>query len=163
MCNSKLNEKPCIYSRLNKRLREAMLARDREMSTMIRAIKAKVEEYEVAHKMARNEMPNDRVMVTVIQAHKKSLEKGILQLKKGGEKSNDLVEEYTKEINLCDGYLPSVEDQKKEIVRIVDNAVSELNATSLKQMGRVIGHIMKNNIGLDGKLVKEAVLEKLKE
>jgi len=153
----------CIYSKLNKKLKEAMLAKDREMSVIIRGIKTKVQEYEVAHKMDRDEMPNDRVMVTVIQAHKKSLEKGIFQLKKGGDKSHDLVEEYTKEINFCNEYLPSEEDQKKEVVQIVDETINELEATSLKQMGRVMGHIMKNNVGLDGKLVREIVSEKLKE
>ena len=154
---------PCIYDKLNRKLKKAMLAKDRETTNIIRAIKAKVEEYEVAHNMDRNETPHDGVVATVIQTHKKSLEKAVAQMVKAGARSCELVREYNMEIAFCSQYLPTEDVQREEIAQIVDEAISELGVTSLKQMGRVIGHIMKNNDGLDGKIVKEAVSEKLKE
>jgi uncharacterized protein YqeY len=102
-------------------------------------------------------------MVTVMQAQKRSLEKAISQLEKGGEKAHDLIEEYNKEISLCNEYLPSEDDQVDEVVRLVTEAMNASNCAGYRHIGSVIGSIMKNNVGLDGKLVREVVSKKFKE
>jgi len=151
-----------LYKSLMIELRQAMLAKNYETTTMIRGIKAKVQEYQVANRLDRDLEPSNDIMVTVIQAHKKSLEKAISQLEKAGDRAADLVKEYKTEIAFCDTYLPSIEDQQTQISNLVAEAIKDLNITGLKQLGQAMGHIMKNNSGLDGKLVKETIFEQIK-
>jgi uncharacterized protein YqeY len=151
-----------LYEKLNGELKKAMLAKDRETSNIVRGIKAKLQEFEVASGADRSIMPPDAVVLKVIMAHKKSLEKAIVQLKKVGDRSANLIKEYKTEIAFCDTYLPSSEDQQAEISRVVDETIESLGINNLKQLGQAMGHIMKNNASLDGKLVKEAIFNKIK-
>jgi uncharacterized protein YqeY len=52
---------------------------------------------------------------------------------------------------------PSIE----ELAALVDAAVKELGAVDMKAMGQVIGHVMKNNPGLDGSTVSHLVRGRL--
>jgi uncharacterized protein YqeY len=155
--------KSSIYDTLNNTLREAMLSKNRVKADMIRAIKARLEEYEVSHGLDRSKTPNDEHMVKVLQAHRKSLEKGIAQLEKGGQKAFALIDSYKEEIKLCELYLPNTTEQREEVTKAVSEALGVLNVDHQKKsIGLVIKHVMANNPHLDGRLVKEVVLEKLK-
>jgi len=149
-----------IYEMLNKELKEAMKSKNELARSYIRSIKSKLTEYLVANNLDRSVVPEDYILVTVISLHKKSLEKGIQQLEKGGEKSVNLINEYKNEIQFVEKYLPKLEIDN-EVLKYVEEAIKELKVTDMKQAGKVVGHIMKNNKGLDGKMVKELVAKKL--
>lgn len=146
-----------IYDQLNKMLRESLIGRDEITKNYIKSIKARLTEYCVANNMERNDTPTDDTMITVISAQKKSLEKAVKQLEKGGDRSLELVTEYKGEINFCNKFLPNEEDAKTDVEQLVDEAISVVGTN----IGRVMGHIMKNNKSLDGSLVRSVVTKKL--
>ena len=152
-----------MYAKLRKKIKNAMLTKDKETLSMARSLKSKVEEYMVANRMDRELDPDDETIVTVLQAHKKSLEKAVAQLEKGGDRSADLCKEYNMEIELCNEFLPSLDDQKNKVAVIVNLAIEEFGPVDAKSVGKLIGQIMKNNEGLDGKLVRSIIMEKIKE
>jgi len=149
-----------IYERLNEELKEAMKNKNELARSYIRLIKSKLSEYLVANNLDRSVVPEDEVLITVITLYKKSLEKGIQQLEKGGEKTINLINEYKNEIQFIEKYLPKLEIDN-EVLKYVDKAIQELNVSDIKQAGKVVGYIMKNNKGLDGKMVRELVMDKL--
>ena len=148
-----------IFEQLNKKLREAMFAKDADSKNYIRSIKTRLTEYEVANGLARDIVPSDNVMVELISAYKKSLEKAIKQLEKGGEASLHLVTEYKSEIEFCDQFLPDKSEALGDLEHVVNEAISNVG----DNVGKVMGYIMKNNKSLDGSLVRAAVMKKLQE
>ena len=86
-------------------------------------------------------------------------EESIEQFKAGGR--SDLVEKETKEIEVLRSYLPE-SLTKEEIVKIVDETIRETQASSLKDLGRVMKAVMpKLTEKADGKLINELVKERL--
>ena len=150
-----------LYEKINNDLKEAMRNRNSEIANSLRIIKSRISEYLVQEKLKRDVVQDD-VVITVITSHKKSLGKAIDQLLKGGEKANNLIEEYKREIGVCNMYLPDDSQLSKNLEEIVVKAISELGVNDEKQAGRVVGYIMKNNSGLDGKMVKEVVFKKIR-
>lgn len=152
-----------IYCELNNELKIALKGKDEETKNYVRSIKAKIDEYLVANRLDREKAPGDDIVAIVIAAHKKSLEKGVAQLEKGGERSAGLVGEYKGEIEFCEKYLPDASEEESAVETIVDEAIKELGVSNVKQAGRVIGHIMKTHkdIQLNGATVKNVVMKKL--
>lgn len=154
-----------LYEKLNKELKKAMLEKDKNVCDIVRGLKAKLQEYQVAHKLDRSVNPQDEVVLTVLQSHKKSLEKAIEQFGES-DRTKNLIEEYNKEIAFCETYLPKAEEQAAKISAMYNEALEVLNIDIKlldKMTGKITGYIMKNNSGLDGKLVKEFILNKIKD
>lgn len=145
-----------MYSKLNEMLKEAIRNKDEDTKNYIRSIRSKITEYCVASNINRNETPNNELVVKVISSHKKSLEKAIKQLKRGGEKSIPLIDEYNKEILFCEQFLPD----EKEIIASIEKVVEEVIKEVGNDTGKVMGNIMKN-YNFDGKIVKSVVMTKL--
>jgi len=148
-----------LYEKLNTQLKEYMKTNNTVAKDIIRNIKSRITEHLVANRLPHDEV-SDEIVVQVITAYKKSLEKAVVQLQKGGEKSDHLVCEYSNEIKFCEKYLPDASETEAKTLEIIEAAIAELGETN--KIGRVIGHIIKNNEGLDGKLVKKLVSRKLR-
>ena len=144
-----------ITNKLNKIFIEAIKNKDIKRF-YIRNIRTRITEYLVANKLPRDVAPSDELVIEIISKYTKSLEKAIKLMGTGS-----LVDEYQLEIAFCSQFLPNEEDQKKEIEEKVKEVIEELNAGP-KDMGKVMGIIMKNN-NFDGRIVKEIVIKQLKE
>ena len=73
----------------------------------------------------------------------------------------DLVGKETKELAVLEKYLPN-QLSVDEIKKIVDYEIKTLGATEIKDMGRVMAHVMANVKGqADGAFVSSIVKEKL--
>jgi len=149
-----------IYEELTSKLKQAMRDRDSKMANSLRVIRSRIGEHLVKNRLPRDVIPDD-IVVMVLSSYKKGLQKAIDQLSSGGERAQDLISDYKAEIEFCEQYLPDDSQEFLRLESIVGDAIGELGVSDVKQMGRVMGHIMKNNSGLDGKLVKEIVLKKL--
>lgn len=145
-----------IYDELTNMLKVAMISKKENVKNYIRAIKSKITEHCVASNLNRNEKPNDELVIKVISAHKKSLEKAIKQLERGGDKSINLIAEYKDEISFCEQFLPNEEKVINEIEKVVDEAIRQIGNNT----GKVMGYVMKN-YNYDGKLVKSVVIRKV--
>lgn len=140
-----------MFNKLNSRLKNAIKSNNTQEKDFCRNIKAKISEYLVSLSLPRDKV-SDEVFLKVVASYKKGLEKAVEMI----GKHNELVEQYNQEINWCEDLLPKTlgEEEVKKLVLIAIDKVG-------KNTGKVMGEIMKNNKGLDGKLVKKIVNEAL--
>lgn len=95
------------------------------------------------------------VVKRLVKQRKDSIE----QYKTGGRQ--DLVEKEEAELALITPYLPTTLSQEATEA-LVDKVIVSLGEVTLKDMGRVMGAVMKESAGqADGQLVREIVAKKL--
>ena len=96
---------------------------------------------------------DDSKIIEIIAKEVKGKKDALVDFEKGGRQ--DLIDQTNQEIEILSKYLP-----KQEIKEIVQKIVSELGATSIKDMGPVMKEA-KNQIGAgaDGRAINEVVKE----
>jgi uncharacterized protein YqeY len=73
----------------------------------------------------------------------------------------DLVEKEKKEIEILKSFLPQPMSQE-EILRIIDQSIEETQASSLKDLGKVMKSVIPKLGGkVDGRLINQLVKERL--
>lgn len=136
-------------------LKEAMKEKDtikKDAITMLRAAILQVE------KDSQKTLNDDEICAIVAKEVKKRKESV-----KEYEKVNreDIVESLNKEIKILSKYLPEQLTQE-EIEKLVDQAIVESKAISIRDMGKVMSILKSKTAGkADGKLVSDIVKEKL--
>ncbi|OGP55197.1 MAG: aspartyl-tRNA amidotransferase [Deltaproteobacteria bacterium RBG_13_52_11b] len=144
-----------LEERLVDEMKQAMKSNDKVRLSTIRMIRSAVKNKEID---LRNTL-DDAEILRVIQGMVRKSEESIEQFKAGGRM--DLVEKETKEIEILKSYLPqalSIED----VVRIIDESIQETQASSLKDLGKVMKSVMPKLTGkADGKLINQLVKERL--
>ena len=136
-------------------LKEAMKEKDtikKDAITMLRASILQVE------KDTQKTLNDDEICAIVSKEVKKRIE----SLKEYEDANReDIVEGLKKEIEVLSKYLPE-QLSKEEIEKLVDQAVIESQAISMKDMGKVMSILRPKTAGkADGKLVSDIVKEKL--
>jgi uncharacterized protein YqeY len=98
---------------------------------------------------------NDDQIIAVLSKEVKQRRDAITEYEKGNRQ--DLVDQAENEIKILLEYLPQ-QLTENEIRDIVKNAVSEVGAVSIKDMGKVMAAIMPKLKGrADGKLVNQII------
>ena len=136
-------------------LKEAMREKDtikKDAITMLRASILQVE------KDTQKTLNDDEICAIVAKEVKKRKE----SLKEYEEANReDIVESLKREIEVLSKYLPE-QLTKEEIEKLVEQAIVESEATSMKDMGKVMSNLRPKTAGkADGKLVSDIVKEKL--
>jgi uncharacterized protein YqeY len=86
-------------------------------------------------------------------------EESVEQFRAGGRM--DLVEKETKEMEILKSFLPQSLSQE-EILVVIDQSIQEIQASSLKDLGKVMKLVMSKLGGkADGRLVNQWVKERL--
>ena len=102
---------------------------------------------------------DDADVLAVIKKLIKQRQDSIDQFGKGGRM--DLVEKETKELDILKKYLPQ-QMTVEELTAVVNQAVQETGAASVKDMGRVMKDVMARTQGkADGKMISELVKKRL--
>ncbi len=144
-----------LEERLVDEMKQAMKTNDKLRLSTIRMARTAVKNKEIEQ---RKKLDDDTIM-RVIQGMVKKGEESIEQFKLGGRM--DLVEKETQEIEILKSYLPKPLDQE-EIVKIIDQAIEETQALSLKDLGKVMKSIMPKLGGkAEGALINQLVKERL--
>ena len=133
----------------------AMKNRDKETLNVVRMLKAAVqnEQIELGHDLSANE--EIAVMAREYKQRKESLE----EFEKAGRE--DLINQAKNELAIVEKYMPK-QLSKDEVTKIVKEVIDELNASSMKNFGQVMGAVMPKVQGqADGKLVNQVVKEQL--
>ena len=132
-------------------VKTAMKEKDRLRKATITLLRADIKRFEVDK---RKEITEDGI-IDLISKQIKQKKSAILDFKKGGRE--DLVQEAEAEIDVLMKYLP---DQltEEELKEIIGNAIKELKAESMKDMGKVMGAVKPIIKGkADGKMASEIV------
>lgn len=129
-----------IQEKINSDWKEAMKQRDpkKEVLTLIRT---ELKNKAIASRTGEGHVTevNDENALSVMSKMAKQRKESAASFKTGGR--NDLAEKELSELLVIESYLPAqLTDQ--EIEEIVKAAVLELNATSMKEMGKVMGLVM---------------------
>ncbi len=138
-----------LLDKINEDLKNAMKQKDSIKLSCLRMLKTSIKKEQV-EKMKEL---TDEEIVKVIQSLIKKGKEAIENFRKGNR--NDLAEKEEKEVKILYEYLPK-QLSLQEIEKIVREAISEVNATSIKDLGKVMKIAMQKVKGrAQGKDVNE--------
>ena len=144
-----------LEDRLVEEMKQAMKSNDKLRLSTIRMIRTAVKNKEIEQRKPLD----DEGIIRVIQGMVRKSEESVEQFKAGGRM--DLVEKETKEIETMKSYLPQPLS-REDVLKIIDQAIEETQATSLKDLGKVMKSLMPKLGGkADGALVNQWVKERL--
>lgn len=145
-----------LHDRLTEDLKLAMKARDQLRMDVIRMIKAAVMNKEMEIKKDLDDAEMSRVMTTMIKQRRESIE----QFEKG--QRVELADKERQEIAILESYLPRALSPE-QLSAVVDSAIRDTGARSLKEMGIVMKAVMVRVAGqpVDGKQISDLVRSKL--
>jgi uncharacterized protein len=136
-------------------VREAMKARDAERRDALRLI---VNALKNSEKELQRPLSNDEEL-QVLQRERKRRVEAAEAFRTGGAEDRALAEE--RELAILEEFMPEPLSED-EIEEIVDDAIAEVGATSMADLGRVMADVMPQIAGrADGSVVSQIVREKL--
>jgi len=143
-----------IADKLQGMIGEAMKAHDEIRVSTLRLLSSafNYEKIEKQHDLTEDEETS--VIRKQVKQRKDSIEAYI----KAG--ASDRAEKEEKEVEILQEFLPPEMDEA-EIVKLVDEAVKELGASSMADMGKVIGAVKAKAPSADGGKIAELVRGKL--
>ena len=104
---------------------------------------------------------DDALVLDVIGAYRKQLQKALPEYEKVGERGAAQVAQIRWEIAFCERYLPKGLDEES-LRALVQERIAALGIADAKQVGRLVGDVMKTHKGqveaADVKRVAEALL-----
>lgn len=144
-----------LTATLEAQLREAMLARDSARRDALRLILASLRS---AEKDLQRPLSDDEEL-QVLQRERKRRQEAAEAFRGGGREEQARKEEA--ELAVLEEFMPAPLSDD-ELEQIVDDAIAENGATSIRDMGRVMADVMPQVAGrADGSAVSQLVREKL--
>lgn len=140
-------------------LKSAMKAKDKDRLQVLRSLKAKLQEKEIAERKDGEATLTEDQAIAVLMKAAKQRKESITQFEEGGRE--DLAEKEKSELAIIEEYLPKMltEDEVREVV---SKKIADLGAEGPHDMGKVMGPIMGILKGkADGGLVSKVVKEEL--
>lgn len=132
-----------------------MKAKDPVKLGTLRMLRAQLKDHQIE---LGKELTDEDVISVLTNAAKKRKES--IEMYEKSDRS-DLVENEKKELEILSAYLPKQLDES-EIEEIVSGIIAEVGASSVQDIGKVMGPAMKQLKGrADGKVVQEIVRRKL--
>lgn len=140
-----------MLKQIQDNLKQAMKAGEKKKVSTLRMLIAAIKNESINK---RTELATDEIL-SVIQREIKQRRNANEEFKKGNR--DDLVAENEAEITFLAAYLPQ-QLSDEELEALVRQVVNEVNATSAKEMGKVMGKLMPQVKGrADGTRVQAAV------
>jgi uncharacterized protein YqeY len=145
-----------LRDKVNADIASAMKAREATRLSALRMLKAAIMNKGIEKSHDLDDAEVLQVVSTLVKQRRDSIE----QFSKAGR--SDLVEKETAEISILEEYLPPAASAA-DIDAAIAEAIAETNATSARDMGKVMKAVMPKLAGknADGRAVNEAVRRKL--
>jgi uncharacterized protein len=144
-----------LIARIEAELKDAMRARDEERTSTLRLTLAALRS---AEKELGRELKEDEEL-QVLQRERKRRTEAAEAFRSGRRDERADLEE--RELAVIEEFMPEPLGEE-ELERIVDDAIAETGATSLRDLGRVMADVMPQVAGrADGSSVSQLVREKL--
>ncbi|QGQ47320.1 GatB/YqeY domain-containing protein [Metabacillus sediminilitoris] len=145
-----------LLDQLNQDMKQAMKNKEKDKLVVIRMVKAALQNEAI--KLGKNELTEEEDL-TVLSRELKQRKDSLQEFHKADRL--DLVEKTQAEIDVLIDYMPK-QLSEEEVSEIVKQTISEVNATSKADMGKVMGALMPKVKGkADGSLVNKLVLKLL--
>lgn len=139
--------------KLSEDLKGAMRAKDEARLRTLRSLRAALMEREIAERKGGVAELDEEQILEVLNKQAKQRRDAIEQYDMAGR--DDLVAKEQEELNIIESYLPKQLSDQEIRDQLLD-IINETGASSLRDMGRVMGEAMKQMRGrVDGKRVQE--------
>lgn len=144
-----------IHNDLKKELTEAMKKRDSLRLLVTRDLLSSFVNEQVSLGRKPEELIDDENALKVIRRKANQRQDSIEQYRKGGRE--ELAAQEEAELKILESYLPA-QLSEEELLNIIEKKRSELNIHELRDMGRLIGAVMKEvGTQADGSRVQQLV------
>ena len=145
-----------LKEKIGKDLKQSMLAQNAFRTETLRSIRAEILKMD---KSGMDREMNEEEELQLLNKQAKMRKESIEMFEAAGR--TDLVERETKQLEIINEYLPK-QLSREEAEAIIDNVIKESGATSAKDIGKVMGPVMKELKGkFDGKIIQEIVKSRL--
>lgn len=121
-----------LKDRITQDMKDAMRARDKKRLGTIRLILAAIKQKEVDERTQQDDAKVTQILDKMVKQRRES----IAQYEKANRP--DLVSQEASEIDLIQTYLPEPLSEA-EITTLIDNAMQQTGASSIRDMGKVMG------------------------
>jgi len=150
-----------IYDSILSDLKDAMKSKDKDRTRVLRSLKAALLEKEISERKGGEAKLNDDQIIQVLTKAAKQRKESIEQFENAGR--DELADNEKKELKVIEEYLPEMMSEE-ELTKLVDATIAQVNATSVQDMGKVMGAIMPKVRGkADGSMVNKLVRQKLSD
>ena len=145
-----------MLEQINNDIKEAMKSKDALKLATLRMLKGAIDLERINKKLDK---VLDEDIVAIIGKQIKTRKESILEFEKGNRQ--DLIDKTNEEINILNVYMPEMMTEE-EIEVVVMDAINEVNATSIKDMGSVMKIVSPKVKGkADMSLVSQIIKSKL--
>ncbi|MDP8962631.1 MAG: GatB/YqeY domain-containing protein [Cyanobacteriota bacterium] len=148
-----------LKDRISEDIKNAMKTKDKIRLETVRSIKKVLLEKEVSVRPQGQESLTESQEIEVLAQQAKQRRDSIEQYRQAGRE--DLAEKEAQELAIIEEYLPGqLSDQ--EVGAVVDEIIAQTGASSVKDMGKVMGPVMQQLKGrADGQKIQAVVKAKL--
>ena len=133
-----------LEQHLNDRLTQAIKERDARTAECVRMLKSRLQERRTAKGFSG--VVDDALVLDVIGAYRKQLQKALVEFEKAGERGAAQVAQIRFEIEFCERWLPKGLDEAA-LRALVRERLDGLGITDSKQVGRLVGDVMRTHKG----------------
>ena len=133
-----------LEQELTNRLTQAIKGKDAPTADVVRMLKTRLQERRTAKGFSGQ--IDDALVLEVIGAYRKQLQKAIAEYDKLGERGAAHAAQLRFEQEFCEGYLPKGMDEAAARA-LVKERLAALGIADAKQVGRLVGDIMKTHKG----------------
>ncbi len=148
-----------LKERIGEDIKTAMKAKDKIRLETVRSIKKAILEKEIALRPKGIDSLSEEHEIELLSQQAKQRRDAIEQYQNAGR--DDLAEKESQELAIIETYLPE-QISDEELETIIDDIIASSGATSVKDLGKVMGPAMKQLKGkADGKKIQALVKSKL--
>lgn len=148
-----------LKDRISEDIKAAMKAKEKIRLETVRSIKKVILEKESSLRAQGQETLTESQELDILSQLAKQRRDSIEQYRKAGR--DDLADQESQELAIIEEYLPK-QLSDEEVATIIDEVIASTGATSIKEMGKVMGAAMQQLKGrADGQKIQAMVKEKL--
>ena len=149
-----------LKNQIEKKLNQALKAKDKNIYPTLRLIVSAIKDTEIANRTKRNKEISDSDILGILKKMIKQRNESCDLYKKAGRA--ELLENEKKEIDVINAFLPK-QLNEAETKKVCEEAIKSTSATSMKDMGKVMG-VLKSKYSdtLDFSKVSSVIKELLK-
>jgi uncharacterized protein len=148
-----------LKEQIGEDIKTAMKAKDKLRLQTVRGIKKAILDKEVELRPQGQDSLTPEQEIELLSQQAKQRRDSIEQFTNAGR--DDLAEQESQELAIIETYLPE-QLSDEEVARVIDELIAASGATTMKDLGKVMGPAMKQLKGkADGKKIQELVKSKL--
>ncbi len=150
-----------LKNQIEKKLNQALKAKDKNIYPTLRLIVSAIKDTEIANRTKGNKEISDSDILGILKKMIKQRNESCDLYKKAGRA--ELLENEKKEIDVINAFLPK-QLNEAETKKVCEEAIKSTSATSMKDMGKVMG-VLKSKYSdtLDFSKVSSVIKELLKQ